>query len=126
MKKNHALLVAVSLFKMYPTVNTFHITKDKQAFENKHNAEAHALSLDKENPTVISVNRDEEQEEEVVEPTVLEIAKRLVEQSALEVETATDTFNKAKPAKKEAAETALALANENLNKAMDAFKALQA
>ena len=66
MKKNHAVLIAAPLFKTYPSVNSFHVTTDGQAFELKHNAEAHASFLNKEKPVVISVERDEEAEEEEI------------------------------------------------------------
>ena len=64
MNKNKAILIAVALFKSYPTVNKFQITADGQGFEGKHDAEAHAAFLDKKNPVVFEVNRDDKAEAE--------------------------------------------------------------
>jgi len=59
MKKIIALQIASLLFKNYPSVDEFHITEDEQAFENKHNAEAHASFLNKNEPVVITISRDD-------------------------------------------------------------------
>ena len=76
MNKNKAILIAVALFKSYPTVNKFQITADGQGFEGKHDAEAHAAFLDKKNPVVFEVNRDDkaEAEKQVKEPVSAEQA----------------------------------------------------
>ena len=59
MNKNKAILVATSLFISYPSVDKFHITSDGQAFIGEHEAESHAGFLDKKNPVVFEVNRDD-------------------------------------------------------------------
>jgi hypothetical protein len=56
------------LFKSYPTVDIFHVTKDGQAFEQKHHADSHAISLDKENPKVQAIKRGEKIEAEKEAP----------------------------------------------------------
>lgn len=56
--KKQAQNIAEELFKSYPSVDEFHITGDGQAFELKHNAEAHASFLDKKEPLVITITRD--------------------------------------------------------------------
>lgn len=59
MTKAQAIEQAAELFSSYPTVNEFHFTTDKQAFAIKQNAESHAVSLDKKEPKVVTVSRDE-------------------------------------------------------------------
>lgn len=59
LSKKAAVLIALSFFKTYPSVNTFHITSDEQAFENAADALNNAKQLDPKNPLVISVNRED-------------------------------------------------------------------
>jgi hypothetical protein len=59
MKKSAAILIASSLFAHYPSTDKFHITTDGQAFTDKNLAESHAISLDKKEPVVIEVTREE-------------------------------------------------------------------
>lgn len=53
-----ARAIAQELFKNHPSVNSFFITTDGQAFFSSPNAETHAVTLDKKNPTVFEVNRE--------------------------------------------------------------------
>lgn len=59
MNKEKAILIAAALFATYPTVNSFFITSDGQAFENSENANAHARSLAKDEQNVTTVTREE-------------------------------------------------------------------
>lgn len=64
MNKNEAIKAAQPLFKSYPSVDEFHITTDAQGFAQKSDAESHSITLDKKNPVVHSVKRDDKAEKE--------------------------------------------------------------
>ncbi len=66
MERKAAIQIALALFATYPTVDAFHITTDGQAFEEPQNAESHARSLDKKNPTVVTIKRGEKATDENV------------------------------------------------------------
>ncbi len=72
---------AADLFKHYPTVNVFHFTADGQAFAEKQHADAHAAFLDKKEPVIVSVSRDEA-------PPNLPLVSGKEQEAAIDVETA--------------------------------------
>lgn len=59
MNKAKAILIVAALFESYPSVNEFHVTTDGQAFAEKQYAENHAVSLDKKEPVVVTVSRED-------------------------------------------------------------------
>jgi hypothetical protein len=68
MKKSDFVEMAKALFKSYPTVNEFFFTSDGNAFEHRHVAESHAVTLKSKLLDVTIVTRqDAEQPEPVTE-----------------------------------------------------------
>lgn len=59
MNKAEASKIAESFFKGYPKIDKFNVTTDGQVFEDKKDADAHAYSLDKKEPTVFEIERGE-------------------------------------------------------------------
>lgn len=92
------------IFKSHPTVDEFHFTTDGQAFAEKHHAESHARSLDKESPKVKTITRGENVDEPVKEPV-----KAPAQEPKKEDEVKKDSASKPakKPAKKAANKTAV-------------------
>jgi hypothetical protein len=115
MNKAKAILIVAALFESYPTVNEFHVTTDGQAFAEKQNAESHAISLDKKEPVVVYVSREDMITETTVDTTgeVGKSAEQIaVDEAAALVKTLTNKlkFSKAenKPAVQEKLDAAVA------------------
>ena len=75
MNKNKAIEITKDLFEHYPSIDTFHVTADGQAFTQKDYAENHANSLDKKDPIVITVDRADEPVKEVAKKVVTAAAE---------------------------------------------------
>lgn len=109
MEKKSAIAIASGLFQSYPSVNEFHITTDGSGFIAKHDAEAHADALNKKEPVVITVTREEAEasSEDDSNTKAIEAATQKVEKLTKKLETA-------KPEKKEAIQKELETAQEEL------------
>lgn len=66
MNKAQAIILCAAFFATYPSVDTFFVTTDEQVFANDHDANAHAEFLNKKEPVVITVNRDDKAEGDVL------------------------------------------------------------
>lgn len=117
MNKNEAIKAAQNLFKSYPGVDEFHVTTDGQGFAQKSDAESHSVTLDKKNPVVHFVKRDDKVTAEKTEKTALELAEAKVVTAKQAVNKLQAAFDSATEAKKAKAKTALDAALETLTAA---------
>ena len=116
MNKNKAIILCAALFASYPSVNEFHVTSDGQAFAEKQNAEAHASFLNKKEPVVVSVSRDDKAEstEETEGEKAVTAAKGLVKKLTDKLTKAADKNKAAVQMELDAAVKAMAEAEEAL------------
>jgi len=127
MNKQRAIEVANAYFPSYPSVKTFYITSDEQAFEREVDAENHARSLgkDKDKDKVFEITREDVGEPASVDDTdEVKALKAAIVAAEKEVSKKQGAFERAAAQNKPAKEIELNTAKQALEDAQAALNAV--